>query len=438
MNNFEHSIESLIKSKTIKELNAMQSATVDAFVENKNLLLLSPTGSGKTLAYLLAIANLLQANKEVNVIIIAPSRELALQIETVYKAMLLPFKISCCYGGHKREIEERSLLETPALLVGTPGRIADHIRRGNVQLKNVQAIILDEFDKLLELNFNEEMAFIFEHANKEAARFLTSATELKELPSFTNIDKVKELNYLQEQDKIRITNHYIKCKNKDKVQDAFDLLCSFGDKPSILFCNHRDAVERVSGMLNDLGLETIFYHGALMQDERETAIAKFKNGSSYILVTTDLAARGLDIAYVRNIIHYHLPQTNDIYTHRNGRTARMDASGQSILMIGTDEHLPDYADAQIEEYTYKPTQELPPAPAFKSVFINTGKKNKVNKIDVVGFLTQQANLKMDDIGLIDVKDFSIIVAIRATRIREMMQRSKDRRLKNKRVLFSLV
>ncbi|RYF86395.1 MAG: DEAD/DEAH box helicase [Chitinophagaceae bacterium] len=290
------STETILTNLRIDALNEMQEATITAAAETNNLVLLSPTGSGKTLAFLLPLVNSLDAsNKKSQALIIVPSRELALQIETVFKSMGTGLKVTTCYGGHKREIEENNLLQPPALLIGTPGRLADHIRRENISTDAIHTLVLDEFDKSLESGF---------------------------------------------------------------VETLFRLLCHLGARPSIIFCNHREAVERTSNLLAEKGIINTFYHGAMEQRDREVALAKFRNGSVNFLVTTDLAARGLDIPNIRYIIHYHLPTTEDVFTHRNGRTARMDKTGTAILILAEDEKLPSYINTPVENIKLPDTKLL--------------------------------------------------------------------------------
>jgi ATP-independent RNA helicase DbpA len=211
------------------------------------------------------------------------------------------------------------------------------------------------------------------------------------------------------------------------------LICSLGNRSAIVFCNHRESVERTSALLKDKGIVNVFYHGALEQPERDSALCKFKNGSVNTLVTTDLASRGLDIPNIRYIIHYHLPLSEDIYTHRNGRTARMDASGTVIIILSPDEQLPLFVSGETEELVLPETTVLPEKPKWTTLFIGAGKKDKVNKVDIVGFLSHKADLKKDDIGLIEVKDFFSFAAIRKSKASNALHLIKDQKIKNKKV-----
>jgi superfamily II DNA/RNA helicase len=430
------SIETILANLRIDELNAMQQAALETAATNNNLILLSPTGSGKTLAFLLPIVNELDAaNKKSQALIIVPSRELALQIETVFKSMGTGFKVTTCYGGHKREIEENSLIQPPALLIGTPGRLADHIRRENITTDSIHTVVFDEFDKSLESGFVEEISFVISSLRNIKKRFLTSATEAIEIPEFIGATDAARLNFLPEEAETSeaLAIQTLHSPGKDKINTLFNLLCYVGARSSIIFCNHREAVERTSKLLAEKGIINTFYHGAMEQRDREVALAKFRNGSIDFLVTTDLASRGLDIPYIRYIIHYHLPTTEDIFTHRNGRTARIDRTGTAILILSEDEKLPSYITTPVLEIDLPTDNELPDKPKWTTLFIAAGKKDKVNKVDIVGFFTNKGELKKEDIGIIEVKDFFSFVAIRKSRVNHTLQLIKEERLKGRKI-----
>jgi ATP-independent RNA helicase DbpA len=431
-----YSIEKLLCNLNIDALNEMQLNGIEAIEKNDNVLLLSSTGSGKTLAFLIPILQKLEAgNKKTQALIIVPSRELALQIEQVFKSLGTNFKITCCYGGHLRETEENNLIQPPALLVGTPGRLADHIRRGNINTESIHTLVLDEFDKSLESGFWEEIVFIIESLKSLQKRILTSATEAVEVPDFVGFSSPVKLNFLspdtEKENKLFIKT--VLADNKDKSDTLFKIICSIGNKSIIVFCNHREAVERTSGLLIQKGIVNEFYHGAMEQQQRDSALCKFKNGTVNVLVTTDLASRGLDIPNIKYIVHYHLPVTEEVYIHRNGRTARMDAGGTVILILSAEEKMPAYITEEVEQYDLQEDCPLPEKPKWTTLFIAAGKKDKVNNIDIVGFLSNKGQLKKDDIGLIDVKDFFSFVAIRKLKVGQTLQLIKDQKIKNKKV-----
>lgn len=429
------SYNSILSNLKIKELNEMQLASLEANKVAQDIILLSATGSGKTLAFLLPVlSNLKKDLKAVQAVIIVPSRELAIQIDDVWRKMQTGFKTTLCYGGHKREIEETNLIEAPAVIIGTPGRLADHLRRNNFSTENITTLVLDEFDKSLELGFLEEMEFVISHFKDLTKRILTSATNLTEIPEFVGLQNPQQLNYLSAEYETAsgLDIKTVFSQQKDKADTLFKLICFLGNRSTIIFCNHRDAVERTRAILQDKGIISVFYHGGMEQQERDAALCKFRNGTANFLVTTDLAARGLDIPNIRNIIHYHLPTSEDIFTHRNGRTARMDASGTAYVIYSADETLPDYIQASGEQ-ALPESAPLPEKPKWSTLFIAAGKKDKVNKIDIVGFFAQKGQLKKEDIGIIEVKDFFSFVAIKKIKVSEVLQLIKNEKIKNKKV-----
>lgn len=437
----KYSLGNILTNLKIDSLNEMQQASVDANKQHADVILLSATGSGKTLAFLLPILEQLDpANKNTQALIVVPSRELALQIEKVFKLMGTGYKITACYGGHLRETEENNLIQPPAVIVGTPGRLGDHIRRENITVAAVETLILDEFDKTLELGFQEEVSFIVESLPNVKKRILTSATESVEIPEFLALNEPQKLDFLPEEGTpvARLTIKEVLSPENDKVETLFRLICYLGNRSTIVFCNHREAVERTSKLLSDKSITNTFYHGAMEQQERDAALCKFRNGSVNVLVTTDLAARGLDIPNIRYIVHFHLPHTEDSWTHRNGRTARMEASGTAIVILSPEEKLMPYlADEIVEKIELPETSTLPDKPKWTTIFIAAGKKDKVNKVDIVGFLSKRAHLKQEDIGLIEVKDFFSFVAVVKSKVGHTLEQIKNEKIKNKKVKIDI-
>lgn len=435
-----YDLEKILANLKIDALNDMQQASLEANAAHDEVLLLSATGTGKTLAFLLPVLQLLDAKqRQTQALIIVPSRELAQQIESVFKAMGTGMKVTCCYGGHLRETEENNLIEPPPLLIGTPGRLADHIRRGNITTDSIETLVLDEFDKSMELGFQEEMSFIIGSLPAVKKRILTSATEAVEMPDFVKLKAPQRLDFLdfRNEASLGLAIQSLVSPEKDKIDTLFQLICMVGNRSMIVFCNHRDAVERTAGLLAEKGIVTVFYHGAMEQQQRDSALAKFRNGSANVLVTTDLAARGLDIPNIRYIVHYHLPLTPDSFTHRNGRTARMDASGTAILILSPEETLPAYITEEVSEIILPETAELPEKPKWTTLFIAAGKKDKVNKVDIVGFLGNKGMLKKEDIGLIEVKDFFSFVAVRKSKLSHALNLIKNEKIKNKKVRIEI-
>ncbi|ELM3643158.1 DEAD/DEAH box helicase [Flavobacterium psychrophilum] len=433
MNNNPHS-NNILLNLGIESLNEMQEVAQDAILNDNNVLLLSPTGSGKTLAFLLPIFEMLQENiTSVQCLILVPSRELALQIEQVWKKMGTSYKVNVCYGGHSIDTEIKNLSNPPAVLIGTPGRIADHIDRRTFSVDAIQTLILDEFDKSLQLGFHEQMSFIINRLPKLNKRVLVSATSDIEIPKYTRVINPTVLDFIpSEEEKTNLLFQLVVSKDKDKIGSLFNLICSLKSESAIIFCNHRDAAERISDTLNEKGIYATYYHGGMDQDERERALIQFRNGSVSYLITTDLAARGLDIPEMKHVIHYHLPSKEDEFTHRNGRTARMLATGTAYLVIHESEKKLEYIDYKIPVLEVENSTSLPKAPEFQTIYISGGKKTKLNKIDIVGFFSQKGKLEKGDLGLIEVKDFISFAAVKSKKVKDLLNNIRDEKMKGKK------
>ena len=432
-------IPQILSNLEISTLNEMQQASIDALLAEKDVILLAPTGSGKTIGFLIPLLDFLDPEiQNIQALIIAPSRELVLQIESVFKQMRTGFKVNSCYGGHSIKIEINNLSEPPALLIGTPGRLDDLLKRRILHLKNVKTIVLDEFDKSLELGFQEEMAYILNKMNSLKMRFLTSATNLLEIPEFVGVKSPVRLNYLETtKTNAKLEVKMVVAKEFDKLDTLFKLICKLGNQSMLIFLNQRDSVERICDFLGDKGIVTSFFHGGLEQVDRERTLTKFRNGSSQILVTTDLASRGLDIPEIQSVIHYNLPQNLEAFTHRNGRTARMNAIGAAYLLLDEDEKLPEFIKAKIPVEPLPKNDILPAKPAWETLYISKGKKEKINKIDIVGFLCKMGKLDKTEIGLIDVKDNFSYVAVKLDKVQHVIQLIKKEKLKNQKVKIEL-
>lgn len=426
-------LTTLLANLEIEALNEMQLAAQVAIADNENVVLLSPTGSGKTLAFLLPVLEQLQTEvKTVQCLIIVPSRELALQIEQVWKKMSTGFKVNVCYGGHSIETELKNLSNPPAVLIGTPGRLNDHLERKSFDTDGVKFLVLDEFDKSLQLGFQDEMMAITAQLYNLQRRILLSATSAIEIPTFTGVVNPLVLNFQKEDVGAGLTVKIVNSPNKDKIETLFNLICSFNSQPAIIFCNHREVSERISDLLNSKGIYSAFYHGGMDQDDRERILIQFRNGSLRYLVTTDLAARGLDIPEMNHVVHYHLPAKESEFTHRNGRTARMHASGTAYIVQHKDDKKLDYVLPEWKELKVSPSHKIPQAPDYVTLYVSGGKKNKLGKGDVAGFFMQKGGLAKEDVGMIEVKDFVTFVAVRASKFKELLGNIKDQKMKGKK------
>ncbi len=422
----------------IEELNPMQKKMMESASGGKDIILLSPTGTGKTLAFVLPMLKLMKApTGRVQCVVIAPSRELVLQISGVIRTVAPGFKTVALYGGHKVEDEENSLRIVPDIVVATPGRLLDHAKRRNVDLLPCRLLVLDEFDKTLELGFEEDMSKICSRLKNVSRTILTSATRADSLPDFLRLESARTLDFLGSEGNVRsrMRVHRVDADGKDKLDSLASLLAALekGSVPerTIVFVNHRESAERVAQYLRSQKVDCVLYHGALDQTEREKAIARFNNGSRPVLVATDLAARGLDIEHVANVIHYHAPLTVEAWTHRNGRTARVDRQGDIYLLVGPDEDIKEFVDFDDTLHT-DPTARPSARSEWETLHIAEGRKEKLSKGDIAGFLIKEGGLAPEEIGKIDVMDHYSLVAVARKQAAGVVERLADAKLKGRK------
>ena len=439
----------------ITALNDMQQATGHAILETqKDVVVLSPTGSGKTLAYLLPLVELvgrkahkLDTENEAApcAIVITPGRELALQSVDVLKTLGCGLCGKALYGGRPTMDEHRELRkELPHIVFATPGRINDHIAKGNVLVENVEWLVIDEFDKCLEMGFLQEMQQLMESLPSLQRRILLSATEVEAIPRFVQMGRTMRLDYRESGSRVSI--YKVISATKDKLPTLRQLLMDFGQQRTVVFLNYRDAVERTAEYLRTEGFTVSLFHGGLEQKEREAALYRFTNGSANILVATDLASRGIDIPDIDNIVHYHLPETEQNYIHRIGRTARWDKEGRAFFIVNQENEngkadtlpyidinaLPDYSPTPID------ADGKIPVPRMVTLYIGKGKRDKLSKGDIVGFLCKKGGLKADEIGMITVLERYSYVAIERPRLKTVLRQVQGEKIKGVKTIVEEV
>lgn len=437
-------IQKILRKLGITSLNEMQQHTAEAVISSSgDVVLLSPTGTGKTLAYLLPLIQLLDADSsQVQALVVTPGRELALQSDTVLKSMGSGLRSTACYGGRPAMDEHRVLKDVcPHIVFGTPGRLNDHLDKNNISRYHIRYLVIDEFDKCLEMGFQSEMQKLIHGLPALERRILLSATNAEQIPQFVNMAKKGTLiDFLPEAEQTsqRVTLYQVHSPEKDKLDTLRQLLLSFGNESSIVFLNYRDAVMRVSHYLKDQGFTVSCFHGGLEQRNREDALYRFSNGSANVLVATDLASRGLDIPDIQHIIHYHLPESEEGYIHRVGRTARWESSGRAYFILNDGERIPDYVEGNVEDLQPTPLSQEPSQPRMGTLYIGKGKKDKISKGDIVGFLCKKCGLAPNDVGRIDVKDRYAYVAVVRARLPQVVKMSKGEKIKGTKTVFEPV
>ncbi len=448
-------IQQVLSKLGINDLADMQKEAREALLNTRqDVVILSPTGSGKTLAYLLPLVESIDArNNSVQAIVIVPGRELALQSATVLKDMGSGIRSMALYGGRPTMDEHRKMREVmPQVVFATPGRLNDHIDKQNFSVDDVRWLIIDEFDKCLEMGFRDEMQRVVERIPSVRRRVLLSATKMKDIDRWAShfMYSAVFINYLtphtdyhQDGEKRLIGNGQcamftVNSPDKDKLETLSRLLRSFGQQSSIVFLNYRESVERTDEYLRQQGFATSAFHGGLEQKQREDALYKFSNGSANVLVSTDLASRGLDIPNITNIVHYHLPESEEGYIHRVGRTARWDAQGRAFFILHSGEQIPSYVKEDTEEYQIPAQLPWPAAPLMVTIYIGKGKKDKISKGDIVGFLCKKGGLESNDIGRIDVKDRYCYAAISRTKVNDVLEKVKGEKIKGVKTIVEVV
>lgn len=423
----------------IEALNPMQEEMLDGVRKHDSLVLLSPTGSGKTLGYMLPVVESMQPASVPTVLVLVPSRELAIQTQGVATRLCRDTKAYACYGGRPAMDEHRAMRSlSPQMVIGTPGRVLDHLQKCNFDSSQIDTLVIDEFDKSLELGFRQQMADILALLPSVRKRILLSATDSPEIPSFVGAGRVHRMDYLADTDADyadRISQYLLRSPEKDKLETLGRLLCSLGSTPSIVFLNYREAVDRVYQFLHKAGFCVSAFHGAMEQKDRERALFRFQSGCANVLVSTDLAARGLDIADVQNIIHYHLPMNSEAYIHRNGRTARWDRQGASYLILG-----PEETQDKLDCLTDMVEMEVPstynvPSSRWETLYIGRGKKDKVNKVDIVGFLSKTGGLSREQLGMVTVFPQWSFAAVERTCVPSLMARIKGQKIKGQKTII---
>jgi len=439
-------INKVLEKLNIDSLNAMQQESQECMLRGRNdVVVLSPTGTGKTLAYLLPLVQMLDAESdEVQALVVVPGRELAMQSNAVLKSMGTGIRSQACYGGRAAMDEHRVLKQNrPHVVFGTPGRLNDHLDKGNIDFHHIKYIVIDEFDKCLEMGFMNEMSKLVGKLTNLQRRFLLSATDAEQIPQFVEMKRTDRLDYLIEEEPLndRVEVFRVDSPEKDKLETLAQLLVSLGNTQSFVFLNYRDSVERTDEFLRKRGFVTSAFHGGLEQRQREDALYKFSNGSSTVLVSTDLASRGLDIPHIDNIIHYHLPSSEDAMVHRVGRTARWDQMGKTFFIVGPEEHLPEFVEGGIKDYSLPSLSREGVGvslPRMATLYIGKGKKDKISKGDIVGFLCKKGGLEPSDIGRIDVNDRYAYAAVSREKVQQVLRLAQGEKIKGIRTVVELV
>lgn len=430
---FKKSLPEILEKLGIAGLNEIQSEAQVAIDSNADIIIQSPTGTGKTLAFLLPIIRSIETNTAVlQALVVVPTRELAIQIEQVVREMGSGLKINSVYGGQSFNQDRLNLKQPPELIVGTPGRLADHMRRGTIDTHQIEYLVLDEFDKSLEIGFRDEMKQIINQLDRVQKRILTSATMGISIPDFMHLSNPA----LVKSDDIGEAKMVLKklvSPTKDKIQTLSDGLEKLVNKRGIVFCNFKDSIQRISDHLFEMDVSHGCFYGDLDQHARELSLLKFRNGTHNIILATDLAARGLDVPDLDYIIHYHLPLKEHEFVHRNGRTARMHRHGTVYILQSTNEELPDYLP-KLDALQLQSSGER--KQYWKTLKFSAGRRDKVSKGDIAGLCYKKGGLQRDELGPIELMSDASYVAVKAEKVLELIHALNGARLKKNKLRVS--
>lgn len=425
----------------------VQEAAIPLLLKGQDVAGQAETGSGKTAAFGLPILHTVNTDfQQIQALVLVPTRELAVQVRQelkLYARNISALKISAFYGGHAFSQERASLAHPPQVLVATPGRLTDHLSRKTADLSHVKQLVLDEADKLLEMGFEEEIDQIIAALPSNRQTILFSATMpdgVKELIS----NSLKEPQFVKVSasaipDKVKLVG--IKVDHLERQEAVVKLLQQIKASGTVVFCNTRAAADEMAALLQKKGLSAKPLHGGMEQPDRDKAMTLFRNGTTQILIATDLAARGLDIAALKTIIHAELPNDVASYLHRSGRTGRAGKSG-TVYTLATprdEQKLREWEQVQMEEWiTLKSLQkkagpaEAEEGVAFATLHINAGRNQKISPRDIVGALIAEAGLKADQIGKIEIQDRASFVAVPELQSNQIALKLNEAKIKGKR------
>lgn len=426
----------------------IQEAAIPLLLKGKDVAGQAETGSGKTAAFGLPILQTVNTElQQIQALVLVPTRELAVQVRQelkLYAKKLPTLKISAFYGGHAFSQERASLAHPPQVLVATPGRLTDHLSRRTVDLSKVKQLVIDEADKLLEMGFEEEVDLIIEALPADRQAILFSATMPDGVKALIS-NSLRDPQFVKASanaipDKVKLIG--IKVSHQERQEAVVKLLKSINAAGTVVFCNTRATADEMASLLQEKGLSAKPLHGGMEQPDRDRAMTLFRNGTTQILIATDVAARGLDIDALRTIVHAEIPDDEASYLHRSGRTGRAGKSG-TVYTLATprdEQKLNDWKQIRLDEWqtlgslsknTRQPATDSDSS--FATLFINAGRNQKISPRDIVGALIAEAGLAADQIGKIEIQDRASYVAVPQKLSSQIAAKLNEAKIKGKRL-----
>ncbi|MDD5406092.1 MAG: ATP-dependent RNA helicase DbpA [Sulfurovaceae bacterium] len=420
-------------------LTPIQVETIPAILEGRDIIAEAQTGSGKTLAFALPLIEKITPQQQLpQALIIAPTRELCEQISGVIKSISIHkanLKIVTLYGGVPLRGQSASLEKGADIIIGTAGRLNDHLFRKTLVLDNIQTLILDEADRMLDMGFYDDIIKITSSLPTKPQGLLFSATYPENIDKLARAILKNPLTVnIETKHKVKIDEFAYEVKNKDEA--ILTVLQSYKPTSVVIFCNTKVQTDELSDFLLDRDFDVATLHGDFDQRDRNESLLKFSNGSLPILVATDVASRGLDIDDIEMIINYDIPHKSETYTHRIGRTARAGKNGIAISLYTTrskdslEEIMPN---AHIYSLgTLRPDKNFVMQGEFKTIHIDGGKRDKLRKGDILGVLCKELEVNPNDIGKIDIFEKASYVAIRKHMVKNILKALQNTTIKKRK------
>ncbi|MBD3807720.1 MAG: DEAD/DEAH box helicase [Epsilonproteobacteria bacterium] len=436
--NIRDDLKATLKNSGLEIMTPVQKDVIPAIMNGDDVIVQAKTGSGKTISFVLPVIQKLEPkNKNPKVLVIAPTRELCEQIATVFRgvgACLQNLKIVTLYGGVSLRAQATNMLRGADVVIGTAGRLNDHLFRGTLVLEAIETLILDEADRMLDMGFFDDIMKVIDHIKNKPQTMLFSATYPRNIEKLSSkIMKNPKMINIHSDIAINIEEYLYKVK--DKYQALLPILQAYKSASTIIFCNTKTEANNLFDFFNDLHFDIALLHGDFDQKERDEALLLFKNGSLPLLIATDVASRGLDIDDVELVVNFDIPFKSETYTHRIGRTARAGKEGIAVSLFTSREErlasevLPDLLPLNIDALPVNKKFEI--KGTFRTLCIFGGKKDKLRKGDLLGALCKELEFDVKDIGDITITDKSSYVAISKKRIGSDLLKLQKIKIKNR-------
>ncbi|RBQ31130.1 ATP-dependent RNA helicase DbpA [Arcobacter sp. FW59] len=432
-----------LNSLGYENLTPIQELSLEKSLSGSDIIAQAKTGSGKTVAFCIPMVEKLEVKRfTIQSLILAPTRELANQIANELRKLFRHIhnvKVLTLCGGVPFKPQVASLQHNAHIIVGTTGRVLKHIKEKNLNLENINYFVLDEADKMLDMGFYDDIEQIVEVLPQNRQTLLFSATYEKNIENLASkIMKNHTFVKIENEKKEFIKQTFYNIENRDKIEYISKIISTNNASSTIIFCNMRQTCETLADDLYDLGFDVLTLHSDLDQKQRDETIVLFSNKSYPILIASDVAARGLDIDDIDLVINYDLALNEKIHTHRIGRTARAGKGGCAVTFYTKNEDdkldifKSTFSDINFEDVqNIQDNQDFKIDSDFRTIYINSGKKHKLRKADILGSLTAGIGLNKDDIGKIDVLDFCSYVAIKKEKVKFTLNELQKTKIKGK-------